>query len=401
MDASGRKYGPGFVVTMLGVLLLGGAIAWSLTSGPEAPAGCALKPTALVRFPDCQLDVNEPFVVEIRRDQLFAAERERLVATAERRDAASQRARETGAESDARTVQTVSAEYEALPKQATVVLFVDGVATPARDAVDIEGTLADPGAWTRLEFRLEPAANAGTDDGRAWRKLLAGNSGFGSRAVALGLGDPGAAAPRTGTLVEGARLAVFRPAVVLVAGIGLLAIVVGLAMQFWKTGMLRDGTPAGDVLPPFSLARVQAAWWMVLTIGGFIFVFLATRQYAGVVTGSTLGLIGISGATFLAARGIDQTAAPAPAPRASRGFFRDLMTDGETVALQRIQMVAWTVILGLIFAGLTLRDLSFPEFDSNLLILSGLVSATYAGFKVPENDRARKAAETRAAQPGP
>lgn len=379
-----RGAGLGIALIRIGLVTLAVAIIASFVGNPEGPKTCAPSPSTPVRFPGCHLDAHMPFVVEINRNAFFAAERGALTTTRDRLEKATAAASASGAEKDARTVQNVAAEYRALPKTASLVLFVDGAAAPARIAVDVESDEVPD--WTRLSFTLVPATDAGSDEGRAWRRLLAGSTGFGSRGVTVGVGMAGAEAPRAATLYDGVTLTVFRPRIVLAAGTGLLLVVLGLAIRSWRTGLLRDGE--GDTC--FSLARVQAAWWMVLTIGGFVFVVLATSQYAGVITASTLGLIGISGSTLLIARGIDQMP-DAPAPRPSDGFFRDLMTDDNgDPALQRIQMVAWTVILGLVFVVLTLRDLAFPDFDPNVLILSGLVSATYAGFKVPENKVSEK-----------
>jgi hypothetical protein len=71
------------------------------------------------------------------------------------------------------------------------------------------------------------------------------------------------------------------------------------------------------------------------------------------------------------------------APR-SKGFFRDILSDGNDVSFHRFQMVAWAAVLGLMFAFEVLERLGMPQFDANLLALMGISSGTYLGLKVPE-----------------
>ena len=383
----------GFFVKSLGLLLLAAMIGVAVLTGPEGGTGRCVA-TDSVEVTGCRLDITEPLEVRIQRDLLFAADRRALEEAQQRVDAAREAAAAAqGAaniEAAEERLATAEATLAALPTIRTLALYVDGAAAPATVKFDISQRAGD--GWAELSFVMDPPLNASTDEGKAWRKLLAGGSGWGRRTIALGLGDPAAQVPLPGSVVTGVTLTVFRPWVVALAAVGLLGIIVGIAVQYWNTGLLRERTPAAAAdHPPFSLSRVQAFWWAALIAGGYIFVMLVTRQYAGIVTTSALGLIGISGSTLLVARGIDELNAP-ESSRQTLGFFRDLMSSGDTVALQRLQMLAWTLILGAIFAYVTLRTLVFPDFDANLLILAGLVSMTYAGFKLPENAKAAKAA---------
>ena len=214
----------------------------------------------------------------------------------------------------------------------------------------------------------------------------------------------------------------------------------------WTTNLLRD--PGGTVgtlgsLPrarPFSLARVQMAWWFYLVVTAYVYICLVTKV-SEVPTGSVLALLGISATTGLAAVSLDKNKRYDPeiertnlvteqqelekrideirkqgtnleatsqqelqtkesrlaevrvalarqslrvAPVSSKGFFWDLMTAGDGVSFHRFQMVVWTVVLGLVFAWQVYRDFSMPEFDPSLLALMGVYSGTYVGFKFPE-----------------
>jgi hypothetical protein len=65
-----------------------------------------------------------------------------------------------------------------------------------------------------------------------------------------------------------------------------------------------------------------------------------------------------------------------------RKFFMDLITDrdGGTV-LYRVQILAWTVVLGLVFLAGVYRDVSMPDFNTTLLTLMAISGGSYIGFK--------------------
>jgi len=73
-------------------------------------------------------------------------------------------------------------------------------------------------------------------------------------------------------------------------------------------------------------------------------------------------------------------------PRASQGFRNDLLTDEQgSIGFHRLQLVAWTLVLGGIFVFTVWRSLSMPDFNTLLVALQGISGATYLGFKIPEN----------------
>lgn len=70
---------------------------------------------------------------------------------------------------------------------------------------------------------------------------------------------------------------------------------------------------------------------------------------------------------------------------ASGGFWADLVSDDRgTVALDRLQMVVWTVLLGGMFLQSVMAYVTMPDFNATLLALMGVSSGTYIGFKVPQ-----------------
>ncbi len=47
-------------------------------------------------------------------------------------------------------------------------------------------------------------------------------------------------------------------------------------------------------------------------------------------------------------------------------------------------MLAWTVVLGIIFIHTVYTTLAMPEFNATLLALMGVSSSAYVGFKFPQ-----------------
>lgn len=65
----------------------------------------------------------------------------------------------------------------------------------------------------------------------------------------------------------------------------------------------------------------------------------------------------------------------------STGFVEDILSDAGGVSFHRFQMLAWTVILGLLFVYSVWERLAMPEFSATLLSLMGISAGTYLGFK--------------------
>jgi hypothetical protein len=74
-------------------------------------------------------------------------------------------------------------------------------------------------------------------------------------------------------------------------------------------------------------------------------------------------------------------------PFVSQGWLKDLTTDINGPTVHRIQVLCWTVALGLVFLVGVYRDLAMPpDFSATLLALMGISSAGYVGFKWPEKN---------------
>jgi hypothetical protein len=159
----------------------------------------------------------------------------------------------------------------------------------------------------------------------------------------------------------------------------LLVVAIAVLVYARRSDMLRDGPAIDGVRQPYSLARVQMAWWFFLLVAGYVFIWLVTGERDSIAP-SLLGLVGISAATALAAVAVT----PNRQPVASAGLWRDLVTDDRgIVALDRVQVVVWTFVLGSVFLYSVLWDLTMPEFSATMLALMGISSGTYIGFKLP------------------
>lgn len=194
---------------------------------------------------------------------------------------------------------------------------------------------------------------------------------------------------------------------------------------------------------PFSLARTQMAVWFFVIIACYVFIWMVTGN-GDSITGTVLGLMGISATTALGAVLIDNSkkddrasleaerqsvmtriseletkaqavpptatademaelnlkrtrkqeidqklvtmpAAPtASAPRTTDGFLTDILSDADGVSFHRFQIAAWTVALSFIFLATVFNSLTMPDFNGTLLALMGISSGTYLGFKFPE-----------------
>lgn len=158
----------------------------------------------------------------------------------------------------------------------------------------------------------------------------------------------------------------------------LLVVAVVLVLAARRTDMLREGPPVNGVRQPYSLPRSQMAWWFFLTLVSYVVIWLVTGDQ-DTISPSLLGLMGISAATALAGVAVTQKTYGA-----SRGWWMDLVADESGgVALDHLQIVVWTLVLGGMFLASVVWHLTMPEFSATMLALMGISSGTYIGFKLP------------------
>ena len=148
-----------------------------------------------------------------------------------------------------------------------------------------------------------------------------------------------------------------------------------------RTDVIRE-SPHGA----YSLSYTQLLFWNALVIAAFIYTLLLTDTISA-FNSSILYMIGISFGTTGFASMIDnnklKTKTVVTKPHGT--FLKDLLTDGNSYSVQRIQAFSWNLILGFYFVVYTILNKTMPEFSSTLLFLAGFSSSAYLAAKLPEN----------------
>lgn len=156
------------------------------------------------------------------------------------------------------------------------------------------------------------------------------------------------------------------------------------------TNLIRD--PSSSIEPriarPYSLGRAQMAFWFLLIFVCYVSLWLVTGDYDTIGHSqfvlaliSCLTAVGSRVVSIGPAEGVDD------APRRSKGFFIDLLSDSNGVRIHRFQLCAWTLLLGIIFAATVYDDLVMPNFGDSLLALVGISATAHVGFTYLEQER--------------
>jgi hypothetical protein len=181
------------------------------------------------------------------------------------------------------------------PEAKALRLFIDGIElknlTLHHETTD-DATQTDS-YWTRLEFD-----NENQDNRKAWVQLLQTARDRDDLIISIGPegGPPFPSTARASLNIYPTGYTVFTVTAIAVLCLALLVLAA-------KSNLLRGaGTSAGP--PPYSLARHQMAVWFLVVISAYLFVALVTGA-AAATSPTALILIGISGATGLAAIAID------------------------------------------------------------------------------------------------
>ena len=148
---------------------------------------------------------------------------------------------------------------------------------------------------------------------------------------------------------------------------------------------------------PYSLGRVQAAWWFFLVLASYLFIGMITGDFSTTITGTVLVLIGISAGTVVGSAIID---IGKPAQVAGENWWMDILSDANGVSFHRFQIAAWTLVLGIIFVTEVYKKLVMPTFDKTLLALIGISAGTYLGLKSPEPRATNSASQAAAPNHG-
>lgn len=175
--------------------------------------------------------------------------------------------------------------------------------------------------------------------------------------------------------------------------VGLISLVTIIVIIFdFKFGSLRDSGDVTITRKPYSFARVQLSWWTILIFSAFAACIFVKKQVPDLDI-SLLYLLGISGATTLGSSMIDAKSNMAASLSESKGFFADILNNGD---IHRLQCMLFNVFVGIDFIFHVSKNLITPLSDaftinnvlpaipSNILALLGLTSAIYLGIKTQE-----------------
>ncbi len=120
-----------------------------------------------------------------------------------------------------------------------------------------------------------------------------------------------------------------------IAGTAFAGLLVGLLVVSRSSDLLREGrSEIGSAdRRPFSLGRTQMAVWFFIVVASFLFIWIVTGAYDP-LTGSVLGLIGISAGTALGAMVIDNNKEAGLDNRDKALRSERLRIDADVAALQ-------------------------------------------------------------------
>jgi hypothetical protein len=298
-----------------------------------------------------------------------------------------------------------------------ILLFLDG--RPVKDATPFPPT--DP----RNPILIFPLKR--TENSRDTWTYILGKSKWAPRstAVSVGLEDEYAVESKETIELEVIPQGWFIFWLLVFASILIVFLVLAV-----KSDVLRDTGPQpveSGARKPYSLARVQATWWFFLILASYLFIGIITGDFSTTITGTVLGLFGISAGTVVGSAFIDagKPATPAgpaaptppvtPAPPAATAtpaatavgavggqaaaapqkpkneyWWVDILSDANGVSFHRFQMAVWTLVLGIIFIVQVYKVLAMPTFDGSLLALLGISAGTYLGLKIPEPTTPRR-----------
>lgn len=149
-----------------------------------------------------------------------------------------------------------------------------------------------------------------------------------------------------------------------------------------KSDILRNVGPSPDTgRKPYSLALVQMATWFFVIMTSWLLLYVVKHTF-NTITDTLVILMGISAGTGIGGIAIDSNRDKSA--KQSQGFLKDILSDDYGISFHRFQIFSWTIVMVAVFIRQVTAYMTMPNFDSSLLILMGISSGTYLGFKVTE-----------------
>ncbi|WP_310396658.1 hypothetical protein [Hymenobacter sp.] len=148
----------------------------------------------------------------------------------------------------------------------------------------------------------------------------------------------------------------------------------------------------GHETVPFSLSKVQLAFWTFLISSAYLLCYLVTGELTA-LPDSLLGLLGVSLGSNVFSRVLTREQIVAVGPldvnAQSLGFWPDLLAEDNRFSIARIQFLPFNVLVGLYFVRHVWKQWSLPDLDGGLL---ALISISAAGFPVGKSQEHKSTA---------
>lgn len=179
-----------------------------------------------------------------------------------------------------------------------------------------------------------------------------------------------------------------------VIGMILFLILIWVIFKMSKKGniignMLKDSCKIDN--KPYSLSKSQLAFWTLIIIFAFIYIWMRTSQLIE-ISDTILVLLGISMGTNIGGRVIDQNDLSNPEIKmrhqnvnSSGSFLSNIMSDSTGMSIHRFQNVIFSIVIGSYFLFEVFTTNVIPDLNTNLLVLMGISSAGYLVIKNGEN----------------
>lgn len=185
-------------------------------------------------------------------------------------------------------------------------------------------------------------------------------------------------------------------------GLILIAAFIGLffLLIYKYKSVIKDsisGLPrAEDVNPSFSYSKSQFAFWTLIVIVSFIYIWAFTGDTDS-LNNTALILLGITSATIVTGNLINKKEESKAVSEAlqnqlrdyrtskNSNFIIDILSDSDGISIHRLQAVVFNLVFGIAFLKSVIFDYTMPEFSDMQFVLIGLSSGTYAFLKSTED----------------
>jgi hypothetical protein len=315
------------------------------------------------------------------------------------------------------TVSRLADDFQKACTSTPIVLYLNSY--PIRSLTGTTAPVPEVAIANKLTFELRV-----TDGSRAsWVPILGSPTATPQEiSVSVGLEDLYPLPPTTGKTLPQFKLNIIGNGWFFAWVVLFLILLAGFLACAVCTNVIRDGTPADTAKGAwgtYSLSKSQGAWWFFIILAAYLLIGLVTGDFFNSINGTALILLGIGAGTVVGSAIIDNTMHEQDAAktataitdtetklkaldaskttekdvltsqlrklkRQGESYFKDILSDANGVNFHRFQLMAWTIVLGIIFGKGVYQNLAMPEFNTTLMGLLGLSAGTYLGLKIPE-----------------